>query len=91
MTGKGVPAFKLGSRISNPLEMYLNDVFTTSTNLAGLPGMSVPVGFSKDGLPIGVQLMAKHFDEQSIFDISQALENDFRAGEKMPPGVPSGV
>ena len=85
------PAFKLGSRISNPLEMYLNDIFTTSTNLAGLPGMSVPVGFSKDGLPIGVQLMAKQFDEQSIFDISQALENDFRAGEKMPPGVPSGV
>jgi aspartyl-tRNA(Asn)/glutamyl-tRNA(Gln) amidotransferase subunit A len=81
------PAFKLGERISNPLEMYLNDIFTTSTNLAGLPGMSVPVGFSKDGLPIGVQLMAKHFDEQRIFDVSHALENAFKAQEKMPHGI----
>jgi aspartyl-tRNA(Asn)/glutamyl-tRNA(Gln) amidotransferase subunit A len=81
------PAFKIGERISNPLEMYLNDIFTTSTNLAGLPGMSVPVGFSSQGLPIGVQLMAKHFDEQSIFNVSQALEDDFKAGEKAPHGI----
>jgi aspartyl-tRNA(Asn)/glutamyl-tRNA(Gln) amidotransferase subunit A len=81
------PAFKIGERISNPLEMYLNDIFTTSTNLAGLPGMSVPVGFSTNGLPIGVQLMAKHFDEQSIFDVSYALEQEFRAGEKVPHGI----
>lgn len=81
------PAFKLGERISNPLEMYLNDIFTTSTNLAGLPGMSVPVGFSRLGLPIGVQLMAKHFDEQRIFDVSKALETAFKAGEKVPNGI----
>ncbi len=81
------PAFKIGSRISNPLEMYLNDIFTTSTNLAGLPGMSVPVRFSSTGLPIGVQLMATHFNEQSIFDVSAALEEDFRAGEKAPHGI----
>lgn len=81
------PAFKLGSRISNPLEMYLNDIFTTSTNLAGLPGMSVPAGFSKDGLPIGVQLMAKHFDEQSIFNVSKALETSLKAGERVPDGI----
>ena len=81
------PAFKIGSRISNPLEMYLNDIFTTSTNLAGLPGMSVPVGFSSDGLPIGVQLMSKHFDEQSIFDVSYALEQEFGAGAKAPNGI----
>lgn len=81
------PAFKLGERISNPLEMYLNDIFTTSTNLAGLPGMSVPVGFSKSGLPIGVQVMAKHFDEQSIFNVSLALETAFKAGEKVPDGI----
>ena len=68
------PAFKLGERISDPLEMYLNDIFTTSTNLAGLPGMSVPAGFSAEGLPIGVQLTAKHFDEQRIFDVSLAIE-----------------
>lgn len=81
------PAFKIGSRISNPLEMYLNDIFTTSTNLAGLPGMSVPAGFSKDGLPIGVQLMATHFDEQRIFNVSQALETALKAGEKVPNGI----
>jgi aspartyl-tRNA(Asn)/glutamyl-tRNA(Gln) amidotransferase subunit A len=81
------PAFKIGTRVSNPLEMYLNDIFTTSTNLAGLPGMSVPVGFSSSGLPIGVQLMAKHFNEQSIFDVSLALETDFKAGEKAPDGI----
>lgn len=69
------PAFKLGTRISDPLEMYLNDIFTTSTNMAGLPGMSVPAGFSSSGLPIGVQLMAKHFDEQKMFDVSLAIEN----------------
>ena len=81
------PAFKIGARVSNPLEMYLNDIFTTSTNLAGLPGMSVPCGFSKDGLPIGVQLMAKHFDEQSIFNVSRALEVSLKAGEKVPNGI----
>lgn len=80
-------AFKLGERVSNPLEMYLNDIFTTSTNLAGLPGMSVPAGFSRDGLPIGVQLMAKHFDEQRIFDVSLAIERGLKAGERAPDGI----
>lgn len=67
------PAFRIGERISDPLEMYMNDIFTTSTNLAGLPGMSVPFGFAKSGLPIGVQLTAKHFDEQMIFDAASVL------------------
>lgn len=78
------PAFKIGERISDPLEMYLNDIFTTSTNLAGLPGMSVPAGFSKSGLPIGVQLMAKHFDEQSMFNVSAALEASLDLGGRVP-------
>ncbi|MES2964619.1 MAG: Asp-tRNA(Asn)/Glu-tRNA(Gln) amidotransferase subunit GatA [Bdellovibrionota bacterium] len=81
------PAFKIGERSSNPLEMYLNDIFTTSTNLAGLPGMSVPAGFSQSGLPIGVQLMAKHFDEQRIFDVSLAIERGLKAGERAPNGI----
>lgn len=68
------PAFKLGERISDPLAMYLNDVFTTATNLAGLPGMSLPYGISQDGLPIGVQLTAKHFDEQTMLNVAYALE-----------------
>ncbi len=76
------PAFKLGSRISDPLEMYLNDIFTTSTNLAGLPGMSTPAGYSASGLPIGVQLMAKHFNEKQIFDVSMALERSMKTAER---------
>lgn len=69
------PAFKIGERISDPLTMYLNDIFTTSTNLAGLPGMSVPFGLSQDGLPIGIQLTASHFDEQKMLDVGYALES----------------
>lgn len=78
------PAFRIGERIADPLEMYLNDIFTTAANLAGLPGMSVPAGFSSNGLPIGVQLMAKHFDEQRIFDVSLALENTLPKYERVP-------
>lgn len=68
------PAFKIGERSSDPLKMYLNDIFTTSTNLAGLPGMSVPFGFSEQGLPIGVQLTGSHFEEQKILNVAYALE-----------------
>lgn len=70
------PAFRLGEKISDPLEMYLNDIFTTSANLAGLPSLSVPFGLSTDRLPIGVQLLASHFQEQKMFDVAQALEID---------------
>jgi aspartyl-tRNA(Asn)/glutamyl-tRNA(Gln) amidotransferase subunit A len=69
------PAFKIGERISDPLAMYLNDIFTTSTNLAGLPGMSVPFGMSMNGLPIGVQLTAAHYQEQKLLNVGLALEN----------------
>lgn len=69
------PAFRLGDRISDPLQMYLNDIYTTSANLVGIPGMSVPAGFSQDGLPIGVQLQAAHFQEQHLFNVGAAIEN----------------
>lgn len=69
------PAFKLGERISDPLTMYLNDIFTITTNLAGLPGMSVPFGMSKLGLPIGVQVVAAHFQEQKMLNVAFALES----------------
>jgi aspartyl-tRNA(Asn)/glutamyl-tRNA(Gln) amidotransferase subunit A len=68
------PAFKIGDRITDPLQMYLNDIFTTSANLVGIPGMSVPAGFSKDGLPIGVQLLASHFQEQHLFNAGSVIE-----------------
>jgi aspartyl-tRNA(Asn)/glutamyl-tRNA(Gln) amidotransferase subunit A len=77
------PAFKLGDRISDPLAMYLNDVFTVSTNLAGLPGLSVPFSLSKDRLPIGIQLTAQAFDEQRLLNAAFALEKASEAkGEK---------
>ncbi|UOF00343.1 Asp-tRNA(Asn)/Glu-tRNA(Gln) amidotransferase subunit GatA [Bdellovibrio reynosensis] len=78
------PAFKLGERIDDPLEMYLNDIFTTSTNLAGLPGMSVPFGLSQDGLPIGIQLTACHFEEQKMLDVAFALESASSVKGKHP-------
>jgi aspartyl-tRNA(Asn)/glutamyl-tRNA(Gln) amidotransferase subunit A len=69
------PAFKIGERVSDPLAMYLNDIFTTSTNLAGLPGMSVPFGISSSGLPIGIQLTSSHFEEQKMLNVGFALES----------------
>ncbi|MCB0351330.1 MAG: Asp-tRNA(Asn)/Glu-tRNA(Gln) amidotransferase subunit GatA [Bdellovibrionales bacterium] len=75
------PAFKLGSRIQNPVDMYFNDVFTTSTNLAGLPGMSLPAGFSKEGLPIGIQLTAGHFEEQKMLNVGYAIEQSLKLNE----------
>ncbi len=70
------PPYKLGSKINDPLEMYLSDIFTVSCNLAGLPGMSVPCGFSKDGLPIGMQVLAPPFEEEKIFKLAYAYEQN---------------
>lgn len=78
------PAFRLGERVADPLQMYLNDIYTTATNLAGLPGMSVPAGFSQDGLPIGVQLSAAHFDEQTMFNVAYAIEQALNLTKRWP-------
>ncbi|WP_413289538.1 Asp-tRNA(Asn)/Glu-tRNA(Gln) amidotransferase subunit GatA [Bdellovibrio sp. HCB337] len=78
------PAFKIGERVADPLTMYLNDIFTTSTNLAGLPGMSVPFGMSEDGLPVGVQLTGAHFDEQRMLNVAYALEGASMVKGKTP-------
>jgi aspartyl-tRNA(Asn)/glutamyl-tRNA(Gln) amidotransferase subunit A len=67
-------AFKIGEKSADPLQMYLSDIFTISVNLAGIPGMSLPCGFTKSGLPIGLQLLGKHFDEESIFRAAFAYE-----------------
>ena len=68
------PPFKLGEKVSDPLQMYLGDIFTVSANLAGLPGISVPCGFSSDGLPIGLQLMGRMFDEATLLRVADAYE-----------------
>lgn len=80
------PAFKIGERISDPLEMYLNDIYTTSANLVGIPGMSVPAGYSKDKLPIGVQLLASHFQEQNLFNVGSVIEEGLNLKE-LPHGI----
>ncbi len=71
-------AFPIGdkSMLENPINMYLNDVFTVSVNLAGLPGLSLPIGLSKAGLPLGLQVIGKAFDEVTIFKVASALEKD---------------
>ncbi len=67
-------AFKLGEKMDDPLQMYLNDIYTVSANLAGIPGMSIPAGTDKDGLPIGIQLLGKQFDEATILNVGDFLE-----------------
>jgi aspartyl-tRNA(Asn)/glutamyl-tRNA(Gln) amidotransferase subunit A len=72
------PAFKIGEKIDDPLAMYLNDIYTTSANLAGIPGMSVPGGFTSNGLPVGVQIMAPHFQEQVMLNAGYAIEQSLK-------------
>ncbi len=68
------PAFKIGEKTDDPLQMYLSDIFTISTNLAGIPGISVPCGYTAAGLPIGVQFLAGHFEEGKLLQIASAYE-----------------
>ena len=68
------PAFKIGENIDDPLAMYLTDIFTLSANMAGIPGISVPAGYSSKGLPIGVQMMANRFDEISLLRAGYGFE-----------------
>ncbi|OQY09026.1 MAG: aspartyl/glutamyl-tRNA amidotransferase subunit A [Desulfobacteraceae bacterium 4572_187] len=68
------PAFKIGENVDDPLTMYLSDIFTLSANLAGVPGMSVPCGFSKTGLPIGLQITGRHFGEDKILKTAYNFE-----------------
>ncbi len=70
--------FKLGEKRSNPMEMYLSDTFTVNINLAGIPAVSVPAGFSKDGLPIGMQFIGDKFREDILFRFAYALEQELK-------------
>ncbi|RKH43092.1 Asp-tRNA(Asn)/Glu-tRNA(Gln) amidotransferase subunit GatA [Corallococcus sicarius] len=71
-----VPAFKLGDKVDDPLAMYLMDVYTLPCNLAGLPGLSVPCGFTQAGLPVGLQLLGRPFDEARLLRIARAFERE---------------
>jgi aspartyl-tRNA(Asn)/glutamyl-tRNA(Gln) amidotransferase subunit A len=80
------PAFRIGERVEDPLSLYLTDVFTVSANLAGLPALSVPCGLSDNGLPIGLQLTGKPFDEATLLRIGDSYERD-TGWWKQTPGI----
>ena len=69
-------AFKIGEKTSDPLKMYLSDIYTISVNLAGIPAISIPCGFTKGGLPVGLQIMAKPFNEEMLFRVAHAFEQN---------------
>src|SRR5262249_60124630 len=77
-------AFGIGEMgAADPIEMYLNDVFTVTVNMAGLPGISVPGGLSVDGLPLGLQLIGRPFDEETLFSLAHVVE---QAAGRVSPG-----
>jgi aspartyl-tRNA(Asn)/glutamyl-tRNA(Gln) amidotransferase subunit A len=78
------PAFKIGEKTDDPLQMYLSDIFTISTNLAGIPGISVPCGFTVAGLPMGVQFLASHFEEGKLLQIAKAFEKGAAIEKRRP-------
>lgn len=77
-------AFRLGEKIDDPLQMYLSDVFTLPANLAGIPGLSLPCGFTKKGLPLGIQLLAGYFKEDKLLQAAYALEKALPRDQRRP-------
>jgi len=78
------PAFKIGENADDPLTMYLSDIFTLSANLAGIPAISVPCGFSKTGMPIGLQLMGRHFNEEMLIQVAYNFEQETDFHKRKP-------
>ena len=78
-------AYELGSKLSNPLEMYLADLCTVTVNIAGLPGISIPCGVDSKGMPIGMQLIGKHFDEETILRAAYTFEQQEKFRENYKP------
>ena len=78
-------SFEIGSKSNNPLEMYLADICTVSVNIAGLPGISIPVGVDKEGMPIGMQLIGDKFCEETILNAAYTFEQDYKFREKYRP------
>ncbi|MEB9002283.1 amidase, partial [Bacillus cereus] len=68
------PAFKVGEKVDDPMTMYANDILTIPVNLAGVPAISVPCGFGANNMPLGLQIIGKHFDEATIYRVAHAFE-----------------
>ena len=79
------PAFKIGAKIDDPLSMYLSDVFTVPANLAGIPAVAVPSGFDSSGLPLSLQVMARHFDERTMLRAGGFYEGETGFWRRKPP------
>jgi len=77
-------AFRIGDKVSDPLQMYLSDIFTISVNLAGVPAISIPCGYTTEGLPVGLQIIGKHFDEAAVLNVSYAFEQSTGWHERRP-------
>jgi aspartyl-tRNA(Asn)/glutamyl-tRNA(Gln) amidotransferase subunit A len=77
-------AFKVGEKVDDPLKMYLSDIYTISANLAGIPAISIPCGFTKDGLPVGLQILAKSFNEETLFRVAYTYEQNTNWHLKQP-------
>jgi len=67
-------AFPIGAKADDPVQMYMNDIFTVAANLTGMPAMSIPCGFTPDGLPIGLQLQGNHFDEARLLHVAHRYQ-----------------
>lgn len=78
------PAFKIGEKATDPLQMYLSDIFTIPVNLAGVPAISIPCGFSAGHLPVGLQIIGKHFDEETILSVAHAYEQTTEWHKRKP-------
>ena len=84
-------AFDIGSKSNNPLEMYLADICTVSVNIAGLPGISIPVGVNKEGMPVGMQLIGNRFQEEKILHAAYAMEQKLKFRENYKPEFKGGA
>jgi len=80
-----MPAFKIGEKIADPLTMYLTDIYSVTANLAGLPAISIPCGFTKDGLPVGMQITGRPFQEEVVLRFARAFEQARSDLKKKPP------
>ena len=78
------PAFKIGAKTDDPLSMYLSDIFTAPANLVGIPAIAVPSGFSREGLPLSLQIMAPHFREKALLRAAGAFERETEYWRKKP-------